>query len=281
MTTRANLSLLADQVAPPASDFRERAVSGEEELVVSQEVDPGDLRRLLECLVQEDCAHSWRNFGPEGTLERLLQWENELRPTQLFFFYLRRGEELRLVAASAVADCLIRGFPHPGFCVLGRCYVMPEYRGHGLYRRILHYRLDYCRSRFRDELNAIHIGSDNERVGRVLANHRLPGWSRFVHLGDQELQVDTKIKTVGAYLLLDPVYVDRIRDSLAGPHAPVCVTELRNALSRIDSGNIRHLGALAKQAVETAGGRHWFQERDSGEIEKLMLLCRSIPLVGF
>lgn len=281
MTTPANLNQLADPLARPASNFHERTAFGAEELVVSQSVDFGNLRQLLECLVREDCAHSWKNFGPEGTLERLLQWENELRPTQLFFFYLRRGGEMRLAAAGAVADRLIRGFPHPGFCVLGRCYVMPEYRGHGLYRRILQYRLDYCRSRFGNKLNAIHVGSDNDRVGRVVINHRLPGWPRFVHLGDQKLQVDTTIKTVGAYLLLDPAYLDRIQDSLAGAHAPACVTDLRNALSRIETGDIRHLGAIVKQTVETAGGRKWFESRDCGEIEKLMLLCRSIPLVGF
>src|SRR4051812_36519063 len=102
---------------------------GAEGLVVGQSVDPGNLRRLLESLAQEECvAHSWRNLNPEGTLEGLIQWENTRRPTKLFFFHRKCGDEMRMVAASAVADRLNRDFPHQGFCVLGRCCIMPEFR---------------------------------------------------------------------------------------------------------------------------------------------------------
>src|SRR5271154_3788852 len=116
-----------------------------EELVVSQTIEPDDLRRLFRCLTCEDCVHSWKNFGADGTLEDLLEWENLRRPTQLFFFYVRRGGQLHILAASAVADRLTADFPYPGFCVLGRCYIMPEFRNQGFYRRILHYRLEYCK----------------------------------------------------------------------------------------------------------------------------------------
>ena len=103
-----------------------------DELVISRSADPGSLRRLLESLVSEDCVHSWRNFGPDGTADDLLRWENERRPTELFFFYLKHGGQM--VAAGAVADRLTRDFPHPGFCVIGRCCIMPEYRSRGFYR---------------------------------------------------------------------------------------------------------------------------------------------------
>lgn len=264
-----------------AAKLYETATVGTEELVVSQSVDPDNLRSLLESLVQENCVHSWRNFGPDGTLDELLRWENELRPTRIFFFYLERGGQRRMIAASAVADKLTRDFPHQGFCVLGRCYIMPQFRGRGFYRYILQYRLDYCRAQFGDALNAIHIGSVNERVSRVITNHQLPGWSSFTHLGEEELHVAGEIRTVGAYMLFVPEYVSRIQRALAGPDAPDCVVRLRNALSNIDSDGMRNLGMIVKDSFEEACGHGWFDQRDSQEIKQLLQFCSSIPLVGF
>ena len=254
---------------------------GTEELVVSQSVNSGDLRRLLESLGSEDCVHSWRNFGPDGTFDELLRWENNHRPTRLFFFYLKHGDERQLCAASAVADKLTRDFPHPGFCVLGRCYIMPQFRGRGFYRQILRHRLEYCRTQFENTLNGIHIGSVNERISRVITNHRLPDWSNFIHLGEEDLKVGGEIRTVGAYMLLLPDYIRKIRNSLAGADAPDCVLELQNALSDIESGAMRNLGMLVKETFEEARAQGWFDRRDSLEIEQLLLFCRSIPLVGF
>ncbi|HEX7840379.1 MAG TPA: GNAT family N-acetyltransferase, partial [Kofleriaceae bacterium] len=187
----------------------ETEVAGLGQLVISQTVDPRNLQHLLGSLMREDCVHSWRNFGSDGTLEALLEWENRRRPTKLFFFHLKRGGELRMIAASAVADRLTKDFPHPGFCVLGRCYIMPEFRSRGLYRHVLRYRLEYCRSQFGGALNAVHIGAVNERISRVIMNHELPGWPRFVHLGEEELSVAGEIRNVGAYLLLLPDYLAR------------------------------------------------------------------------
>lgn len=259
--------------------------AGTEDLVVSESVDRGDLRRLLESLVHEDCAHSWKNFGPEGTLEQLLKWENARRPTKLFFFYLKHGGTTQLVAAGAVADRLNRDFPHPGFGVLGRCYIMPEFRSRGFYRQVLHYRLEYCRAQLGDTLNAIHIGALNDRVSRVVTNHGLPGWPRFIHLGDEELGVAGEIKRVGAYLMLLPDYVRRMQGLLAGRRAlegaPACVLELRAVLSRVESGPVRDLGLRVKETFEAARGHGWFDGRDAREIEQLLLFCSSIPLVGF
>lgn len=280
-----NLKNLTDVKTPissaKAAKPHQTDMVGMEELLVSESIDPGNLRRLLECLVHEDCVHSWRNFGPDGTLDGLLQWENKLRPTKLFFFYLKRDGETHLIAASAVADRLTLNFPHSGFCVLGRCYIMPQFRGRGFYRHILHYRLEYCRTQFGNALNAVHIGSVNERISRVITNHRLADWPQFMHLGEEELRVAGQIRTVGAYLLLMPEYVSKIRSALAGHHAPECVVRLRNALSNLDSGDIRNLGLLIKEPFEEAGARGWFDERGAHEIEQLLLFCGSIPLVGF
>lgn len=280
-----NIKHLTDVKTPIASSgaakLHKTHVAEAGELVVSESVDPDNLRRLLECLVHEDCVHSWRNFGPGGTLDELLRWENRLRPTKLFFFYLKRGGETHMIAASAVADKLTRDFPHPGFCVLGRCYIMPQFRGQDFYRHILRYRLEYCRAQFGDALRAVHIGSVNERISRVVTNHQLAGWPKFIHLGEEELRVAGQLRTVGAYMLLMPEYVGKIRNALAGPHAPECVVELRDALSNLESGEISNLGVRLKEPFEEARARGWFDERSPQEIAQLLLFCSSIPLAGF
>src|SRR4051794_14025058 len=175
MTMPENVTALRQRTHP----------SGAEELVVSDSVAPDDLRRLLESLKQEDCAHSWRNFGLGGTVEQLRRWENERRPTMLFFFHLKEGGATRMVGASAVADRLTRDFPHTGFPVLGRCCILPEYRSRGFYRQILQFRMEYCKSEYGSGLNAIHIGAVNERISSAITNHGLPGWPRFIHLGEE------------------------------------------------------------------------------------------------
>jgi GNAT superfamily N-acetyltransferase len=250
------------------------------ELAVTQTTDPADLRRLLRLLAQENCVHSWRNFDVEGTLDELLAWENRLRPTKIFFFYGGRGSESRMVAAGAVADGLTGEFSNSGFCVLSRCYIVPEYRGHGMYRQLLHYRMEYCRKEFGDALNGIHIGSAENRVTQVLFDHRLPGWPTFVHLGEEKLRISGAGTMVGAYMLLMPRYVQRIELELAGGGAPESVVELRGALAGIGAEQVRGLGLLVQQAREDASAAGWFLERGSEAIDQLLLFCRSIPLVG-
>ena len=253
---------------------------GMEDIIASESIEPGDLRFLLEGLAKEDCAHSWKNFDPDGSLDELRAWENRLRPTKIFFFYLKHSNEIRLVAASVVADRLTRDFPHLGFPVLGRCYIMPEFRGQGFYRPILRYRLEYCKKQLGDELKAIHMGANDERISRVLRNHRLSGWPTFIHLGVEELRIAEQAKRVDAYMLLVPEYLRKIRHALSGAHAPQCVIELRNAVSKTESGNVRNLGKLIKEPFEEACRQGWFDEREAAQLEQLLLFCRSIPLLG-
>jgi hypothetical protein len=250
-----------------------------QELAVTQTVEPADLRRLLRLLAEENCVHSWRNFGVEGTVDDLLAWENRRRSTKIFFFYGRCGSESRLVGAGAVADQLTGEFPNPGFCVLSRCYIVPEFRGHGMYRPLLHYRMEYCRKEFGDALNGIHIGSAQDRVARVLFDHRLPGWPMFAHLGEEELRVSGAGTMVGAYMVLMPRYVQRIERELAGSGAPASVVELRRTLAGIGAEPVRGLGLLVQRARDDASAAGWFRERGSEAIDQFLLFCRSIPLV--
>ncbi len=257
-----------------------RGPVGEKEIVASKHVEPEDLNRLLKSLARESCVHSWRNFDPNGSLGALLAWENRRRPTEIFFFYLEEAGERHLFAAGAVASRLKRDFPHPGFCVLGRCYIMPQFRGRGLYRSLLRYRLDHCRERFGGELRAIHIGSTDERIARVIRNHRIAGWPAFTHLGHEELTVANEVREVDAYLLMLPEYVGRVLSNLSGKNAPRSVVRLRNALSKIDRTELSDLGLLVKEALEEAWRQAWFEGRDPKELEQLLVFCRSIPLVG-
>src|SRR5262249_46647668 len=143
---------------------------------------------------------------------------------------------------AAVADRLTGEFPHPGFCVLSRCYIVPEYRGRGMYRPLLQYRMEYCRKEFGDTLNGIHIGSAEDRISRVLLDHRLPGWPTFVHLGEEQLRISRAGRMVGAYMLLMPRYLQRIERELAGAGAPESVVELRRTLAGIGAEQVRGLG---------------------------------------
>ncbi len=76
-------------LAVPATNFHTAAAPPTAELVVRESIESGDLHRLFECLLHEDCFHRWRNVGPEG--QRTLEGLVERRPTQLFFFYMECG----------------------------------------------------------------------------------------------------------------------------------------------------------------------------------------------
>jgi GNAT superfamily N-acetyltransferase len=257
----------------------EPCVPEKEKLVVTDTIDSRSFRLLLEQVHSEDCTHSWRNFGLDHTPEGLLAWENSLRPTRVFYFWKNRDGKNRLVAAAAVADRLTQDFPHDGFCVLARCYIMPEYRGQGLYRHILNYRLDYCTTRFGNQLNAVHLGTVNDRVIQVLSSQRVSGWPTFLHIGEEEFDVAGHVHRVGAYMLLVPSFVERLDGSLRGLGASAAVVDLRQALSRIGSADIRNWGMLIKRALE-GPSLEWFGGREPRELNQLLDFCRAVPLVG-
>jgi hypothetical protein len=257
----------------PATD------EGGADLLVSRSVDPGELRALLTHLAKEDCVHSWRNFGIDGTVDELLAWENRLRPTEIFFFHLRQGGSVRLAGAGAVADRLNAEFPYPGFAVLSRCFIMPEFRGHGLYRHLLRYRMEYCRRRFGGSLDGIHIGSTEQRVARVLLDHRLDGWPSFSHLGEERLHIAGAGRTVQAYMLLMPRYAVSLLGELADDGAPAAVITLRRRLERADAGEARELALLLRNVLDDTGGAGWFEAHCGPATTRLLAFCRAVPLV--
>lgn len=249
-------------------------------LFVSQSVSRGEFARLLASLANDHCAHSWKNFEVDGTQASLLAWENERRPTKLFFFYLHEGPSSRLVAAAAVADRLTRDFPYDGFCVLGRCYVMPEFRGRGFYKHIFRYRLENCYARFGSTLNAVHIGTADDRVLHVMKDHRVSGWSPLLRLGEERLRVADGIKRVGAYMLFRWPYLERLLAGLTGAERPRSVSLLREVLSRPEQNDGHDIGILINKALYDARQSCWGQRKDLSALDQLLLFCQTIPLEG-
>lgn len=253
-------------------------------LLVRSAVEPSDLDRLFDCLQSEHCVHSWRNTEARRrrSVPDLLKWENELRPTELFFFYVEEAGELCLVAGSAVAARMSNEFPHEGFCVLSRCYVMPEFRGRGFYDQILRYRLEHCVRRFGSRLNAVHIGTADSRVARVITHLSRPGWPPFIHLGEEELHVSAQARTVDDYIILAPAYLRRLEAGLVGRAAPGSIVEMRQVLGTLCGAEpARDIGLRVKRGFDAACTEGWFDDRDSADFEQLLAFCAAVPLIGF
>jgi GNAT superfamily N-acetyltransferase len=275
------MSAHPDQAAATIAPSNESSAGA---LLVRPSVEPTDLHRLFDCLRREDCVHSWRNIEAprRGSLQGLLEWENELRPTELFFFYVEHAGQLRLVAGGAVAARISNEFPHAGFCVLSRCYITPEFRGRGFYRDILRYRLEHCVSRFGSGLSAVHIGTADPRVARVVTRVSRPGWPPFVHLGEEKLHVSAQSRTVDDYIMLAPAYLRRLEAGLGGPAAPACVVELRRAVGMLRGAEpARDVGLRVKRGFAEARAEGWFDAHDPAAFEQLVAFCAAVPLIGF
>lgn len=275
------MSARPDQtVAAAAWDDRAPASA----LLVRSAVEPSELDRLFDCLQSEDCVHSWRNIEARRrrSVPDLLEWENELRPTELFFFCVEEAGELCLVAGSAVAARMSNEFPHEGFCVLSRCYVMPEFRGRGFYEQILRYRLEHCVRRFGSRLSAVHIGTADPRVARVITHLSRPGWPPFIHLGEEELHVSAQARTVDDYIILAPAYLRRLEAGLIGRAAPPSVVELRQVLGTLRGAEpARDIGLRVKRGFDAACAEGWFDDRDGADFAQLLAFCAAVPLIGF
>lgn len=260
--------------------FSRLAPDLDEKFVVSKAASPSDLTLLLDSLSQEESTHSWKNFDRTAGLEDLLRWENSRRPTEVIFFYLRRGKDLQIVGTGSIAQYLNSRFTDPGFCVLGRCYIMPEFRGRGIYRRVLQFRLERCIARLGKNLKGIHIGSDDERIAHVITQPS-PDWPRFHHLGEEALSIAGRTKLVNAYISLLPEFSRNLAHSLQGQGAPPSLAELHRRLTGTEVGDVRNLGVALRDALAGAQERAWLSMRDCSSIDQLMAFCRAVPLVGF
>lgn len=252
-------------------------------LFVTSSVDAADLRALMQSVRSERCAHSWRNFAADGDLDHLQKWENALRPTSIFFYYCEDAETpsgRRLVAAATVADAIRKDFPFAGLPVLARCYIMPEFRGRGLYQQLVRHRLEFCRRRFGDGLKAIHLGTSDERIAQTITKD-CPGEPRFVRIGSQVVKAGEDLIVVGAFLHFTTAYLAELQQALSGESPPSPVLFLQQILAAMSSGASDDHALRVKEVFVDAWASGWFTGRDVSSIELLLCLCRAIPLVGF
>lgn len=174
-------------------------------LVASKNIDDLELTRLIATIKEERCDHSWANYNGPKTIKSLTSWENDLRETEVYFYYCD-GE---LVGSATVAERINTRYEHNGFPVLGRCFITKQFRRQGFYRQIFKHRVQHCMKRFGGELKAIHIGTSNDRVRRVISSeNRKLGVLR--KLGNEALALDGSEKIVGAYVFLFRTYLDQL-----------------------------------------------------------------------
>lgn len=190
-----------DQKAVPALRIRSR-------------ISDAEMRDLLVSIREEDCAHSWRNYLPTSTFADVLTNEQTTRPTTLFFYDLpskTASDGHDLAAVASIAERLSHDMLSDGMPVLARCYILPAYRGRGLYRQILDHRLSHCLERFGNTLRVVHLGTADSRIACAITkpSGALPS---FIRLGTQRLSVNGCDKHVGGYFLLMPKYRKQLQD---------------------------------------------------------------------
>lgn len=251
-------------------------------LYYSAKIQPQDLQQLLYCMRAERGAHSWRNFALDGSLDELQKWENALRPTTLFFYYEQEGppgeSRSRLLGAASVADKIHRDFPHSGFPILARCFILPAFRGHGLYRRIVQQRLDFCHSRFGDDLKAIHLGTADPRVvHHITARPGAP--VRFLRIGSQVVRAGDEDCLVGAFLHVTPTFTQALVQPLQA-NAPPLVRALQECLAQLLAGAPGEHALTIAQGLAAAQASGGLADRNVSALMQLLALCRAIPLVG-
>jgi GNAT superfamily N-acetyltransferase len=253
-------------------------------LVASAHIDPGDVRTLLQEVAAESCAHSWRTCNPQWDAALLAAWENQRRPTEIIGYYgLRPGGTRQLVGVATIAHSIHREFPYTGFPVLARAFIRPGYRGRGLYGRLLEHRLSFCRRRWGSALKAIHMGSLEPRVWRVIARAR-PGWPRFVHVGDEELVIRGQPHVVRDFVMFTPGFGRSLLAAAGAPdrEAPEPVRALRDCLARMlraETGG-HHFHRVSGAYERACAGTDWFTRHDCAPIEQFLALCRAIPLTA-
>jgi GNAT superfamily N-acetyltransferase len=238
---------------------------------------------LLHKIQKERCTHSWRNIDPDVDLYELQDRENALRPTSIFFYFINGdkhdGREGRLAAAATVADGIRKDVPLTGFPVLARCFIMPEFRGMGLYKRILEHRLNFCRDRFQHCLKAVHMGTTNDYVEHSITQ-TVENWPPFLRVGSEALKIGNDICLVGAFLLFMPGYLADMARTLSGAARPPAVKRLDHICTLLKAGSSGDHALAIQENFKEACASGWFDNHDAAPIEQLLCFLRAMPLVG-
>ena len=185
---------------------------------------PVSLVPLLTDLAAEDCGHSWRTslrLAPTRDdihrATQVLDREHRARPTTVWAYVADRQDGSETIAVATLSDRVRPDFPHEGFPVLARAYVRPEARGRGLYPHLVRHRLARCQARWGRRLQAVHIGAADRPVDLTVNRKDLP--LRFVHVGDESLQVNERAWTVRDYVAFTPAFIEALPPGPAELHA--------------------------------------------------------------
>jgi len=205
----------------------------------------GSLVPLLADLAAEDCGHSWRTslrLAPSQDdilrATHVLDREHRARPTTVWSYVADRHDGPVTIAVATLSERVRSDFPHDGFPVLARAYVRPEARGHGLYPHLVRHRLVRCQARWGRRLQAVHIGAADRPVDLTVNRQDLP--LRFVHVGDESLQVNERTWTVRDYVAFTPAFVGALPPGPAELHAFV-----REGAAAVSWSRLRPLLATA------------------------------------
>lgn len=227
---------------------------------------PEAIRRVLDDLRAEACAHSWRTFAVRGSdpraVDALIAWEQHKRPTVMFAYMgIDAVGNEDVIGVGAVSDRISANFPFHGFPVIARCYVRPPYRGLRLYTAFLSHRYRYCQRRWGGALRAVHLGTANSAVHQVVTNPALIT-PPFRKVGVEALRVEHQVLPVAAYLAFQDDYAsalvaaaDHRRAEL--PAARAGLERLRKALTALIEGSpeadLFHVRAIARAIAAQVG----------------------------
>jgi GNAT superfamily N-acetyltransferase len=243
---------------------------------------------FLRALAREECTHSWRTMALSCSemenselVGHVLGADRKHRPTTVFTYVAQdTAGELVPVSVATVSDRVRADFPFNGFPVLARSFVLPEFRGCGLYPLILNDRLEYCRETWGDGLKAIHLGSADDRVVRTIegGDHVTP----FLYVGDEWLMVADNRSLVRDYLAIGKGFRgDLLEVAKALRVGSTAEAELGAALrTLVTSGangvSFSTLSSL-RQQVDQEMDRDLFAEHPA--LHEFMSMCASIPII--
>ncbi|MBA2672779.1 hypothetical protein [Ramlibacter sp.] len=180
------LDSVAVALAVPAGNARLSPLASS--LRVTTEWHRPLLEPLLWRLREEKCAHLWQPALAAAPAAQAYQvFERMLtggRPCTVFTYHLPNGGRDEAVAVGTMSPRVARDSPEDGIPVLGRTYVLPEYRGRSVYALVLRHRLGLCADRWGRRLLGVHMGTSSPRVESVF-RASFPG--RVVRIGDEDI----------------------------------------------------------------------------------------------
>lgn len=250
------------------------------DLMVSEKIGASDLKKLFDSLSIDECSHSWKYIKNHDDLSKIYEWENKIRETNILFFYFKKDNDISLVGTGSIGYGVNPKFRDPSFIVLGRCFILPKFRGKGLYRKLLHYRLKYSELK-KNQLDAIHVGTNDSRVEYLLEELGSTDEYTLLHLGFEYLNL-AATDAVKTFVLIKKSYKEKIFEDISHNQDSAGMRELftlfKNQLSQNSAVNI---GATLSQIANEYELNHWNLPTSAKNINKVIEFCKSLPTTNF